>query len=452
MKKIYILLFLAPHIFSTSCMAQEYKQSMFPHDPYGTLTKSNSPQQTLHQIAFTAPTSSPYITDLVTEEDLELKPTYTKKTYSTNKTITNRKETQPLLRTLKPVIPDEKLIEKLYNETLSITQNFSLQSLLQLITNMNNAKNHNINEDVIGKYSYDIYNACELYNDDLLARVILFLGYLKQYGLTANQTEEGIPNIDDISKKEETKIINNKLAHILKLPSPANTITTCNQYDSILTAAHYPTFHTLHSRVQSTFSRYENHKFISYIYSDQEAQHNEFTQLSYDYLKEQFYHRARWLCVDLKTSEYKADNYLYDLIKIIEAGKALIPQKEELHFRSDIIESEQTLVGKVFALVNIDHTSLIRKKIGILCSLIKKYNDDRTTKITPTKKHRKFYKLCPINFALPDSCGKTLFDEKVYAFKEFEELINHFNELIYHSSEENIQECIHLQAQNNIIS
>jgi hypothetical protein len=145
------------------------------------------------------------------------------------------------------------------------------------------------------------------------------------------------------------------------------------------------------------------------------------------------------------------DNFIYDMIQIIEAGKALMPAKQEHDFGYDIIESEQTITGQLLSFANIDHTSKTRKRIGILCHLIQTYNDQRKTKKSPSIEqylaYKEYLQLCPYyliklsTFAFPDSFDHTLLDEKIYAFDELKKLIDTIWTL-KSATDENVQECI----------
>lgn len=80
----------------------------------------------------------------------------------------------------------------------------------------------------------------------------------------------------------------------------------------------------------------------------------------------------------------------------------------------------------------------------MLCHLIQKYNNQRTTKLTPTPAQYKNYveNGIPIfKYALPDSFDSTLFDETKYAFKELSKLIEEVLKLRT-SSVENVEECV----------
>ena len=140
---------------------------------------------------------------------------------------------------------------------------------------------------------------------------------------------------------------------------------------------------------------------------------------------------------------------LYDVIKIIEAGTTLIPEKQEYDFGYDIIESELTTTEKLFTFLSpvagkIHNTFYTKKLIGILCLLIKKYNNQRKDKKTPTYNQFEAYnefRYYNSDFALPDSCDNTLFNKTIYAFDEFKELIDNIR-ILTNSSDENIQECI----------
>lgn len=351
-------------------------------------------------------------------------------------------------KALLPIEPDQKLIKTLYNEVVEVTQKFELNKYLNIITLMNNARNKNIDEDVMGKYSYQIW----LSHDDLSSErskrgPVLFFGYLKNYNKNANTTKEGLPSSDTLIKEVSYTTVNNQLAKDLGLLSSRNKTITHSMYDSGSIAHYYPAFHTLKSHVEFIPQNSTTTSFLRYIYSGEQIQKDDYTHLSYDNLKDILYTMASSLF-----SSDSAFHHLENIIEIIEAGKALSPQKKELDFGSDIIQSEQTITGKTLSLISIDYSSILRKRIGILCYGIKQYNDQRKLKKSPTwkqtvawanyyhKTSSPYTQLCP-HFILPHTFHEILFNRQIYALEEFNTLYSLTNKL-KHTLNTDMQECI----------
>jgi hypothetical protein len=372
-------------------------------------------------------------------------------------TSTKQEEKKPFLRTINSN-PNPTLMKEFYNEALQIFDNKECHNrLIQLITFMNSAKTKNINENIMGKYAYDTWKQTDT---DASVQVILTFGYLKNYHQKALDKKENLPKYEDISSKKSDTKIGNLLAHTLGLSSPQNsTISTYYVYDSQKANLHYPAFYELKNNVQKlNYDIHINFKvknFIDYIYSQHEMPKNRYHGLSYDELKNECCEKASYLLTHYWDS--KSHSYLYNLIHIIEAGKTLNPPKQAYDFGYDIIVKDPTFTGKTLAFLNMEHmnTSLpTRKKIGILCHLIKQYNDKN--KKTPTEEQYKNHDegqwlyIVKDSYALPDACefsalpnsfDTTLFDKKIYAFDEFKKLEDNLS-ILRRASDEHVEECI----------
>jgi hypothetical protein len=407
------------------------------------------------------------------KNEIELVPIYRTVITSTNNTAPTKKqitqdEHKPFLHTSTPVKLNEELIKQLYDKALDISEDFRLDKFSHIVTLMNNAKNNNIDEDVMGKYSYKLgqkQHIDESYDifekRKKLIKPILFFGFLKSYNLKINTTKECLPNINDIATIKMDEHIGNKLAKQMGLSSSVNKTTQCTLYDPTRAARDYPAFHAIKKCMSNLnkdsyyLRRADN--IISYIYSDKKTSHNNYTHLSYDDLKTKLYDTANSLFASYQIGLFADtinENYLRHVIEIIEAGATLSPQKKECDFAYDIIASDPTTLGKALALINLNSSNIaMRKKIGILCHLVKRYNDQCTTKKTPTEEQLKIYETYVVpsiwhiadnnkqNFSFPDNFDSTLLDEKIYAFNEFKQLTDMILTLLF-SSEKNVQECI----------
>lgn len=448
MKKIFAFLLLATHIVSTSCMQQQRPKIHQPAPQNIPVCEANE----LGWERYDKIMNMTYKRDkAIAPNEIELTPIYRPATMDTNNTASTKKqcdekERKPFLRTLIPVQPNTD-IQQLYDNAFTVIKNLSTKTLITLITDMNNAKNKNINEDVMGKYSYDKWLDKQ---EGLEEKMVLFFGYLKRYNTKVNNTKEPLPSNNELYKKTSTPITKNQLAQILDLPSSANTSKTYYIYDHESVCSNYPAFYKL-EHASKIYWNGMTKNLLSYVYSNKEIPQNDYSQLSYADLKDKFYKLASCVICYTKYGEYQelTGSYLYDLIKIIEIETTSIPKKQEYDFVYDLIELEPTATEKLCTFLNfvasiLANNALHTKKcIGILCHLIKKYNNQRKNKITPTSNQCKAYeefRYYP-DFALPDSCDNTLFNKEIYALDEFKELVNNIQILVW-SSDENIQECI----------
>jgi len=399
MKKIYILLYLVTSIASTLCMETHYNSN---------------------------------------EQEIPLVPVYrTNNGMQTTKQVI-KIETQP----------DPILMQKLHSDTCDLFKTFYVSKTIDLVTAMNDAKNKNIHEDVMGKFSYDKWNKTHERDH---SKAIIFFGYLKHYNLTVNKTKECLPSINDVIKLQTTEKNHNtpnKLAMILGITVDSNKkqTTSCYKYDTHLTRRTYPAFHRLKCDVTDLSDYYyytPKDSFLNYIYTHKEIQTNEYLRFSYIDLKKQFYDKVYSFLAKDRINYDKEPSHLYSLIQIIEAGKTLIPAKQESDFEYDFVNFPQTGIAQSLVMINMDNTLTIRQRMGILCRLIKQYNDQRTTKITPTNEQVAAYEKNPSDFALPDSFDSALFDRKIYAFTELQKLTSNIEVLIL-SDDTYKQECINV--------
>jgi hypothetical protein len=381
--------------------------------------------------------------------EVELKPIYRPMS-----TTTTQKETKPLLQT-NPSQPDKTVMEKLYNKAHYITsfhfdnQKDQYEKLITFIQDMHNAKNNGIHEDLMTTHAYK--------NGDM--KVTMFFSYLKRY----NQRKEPLPHINDLISTKKVPQIKNQLAHLFDIPSPYNTTTTTQQISDFDVAVKHPALNLLNLNLLK-INTISSHSYtgisalFSYIYSTAKNTQNDYVGLSYDNLKDKFYELAYYV-VQYRhyTSEARQRNQdrIYNLLQIIEAGTTLNPQKQEDDFGYDMITKELTIseiFGTFISPTNIPH---IKKYIGLLCSLIKKYNKKRETKCTPTKEQMLAYEAYErLDITLPDSFNTTLLNGNYYAFKELTELsknVSYLSQLELFNLDQNlVDECVQYLYKNAI--
>ncbi len=485
MKNIYIFLFLTTKVTFISCMEQEkpkrrtsyevqfpsvnpstilpvHTLSMYPDVFYTTPMHTNNAAQTQTQNIPTCEANQPgwqqlnkimntrYQSDQPDcVQEVELKPIY--RPASTKKTI-DAQEKKPFLPLGIAITCNKQLMDKIYIEASEISSTFTLKSFTSIVTMMNKAKTEHITETVMGNYAYTLwlpYKNSQKQNYEKTAKraPVLFFGYLKHYNQTVNTTKEQLPKLNNIYRKTSSTKVNNRLAQKLNLSSSANKKHEEIIYDEAHAIKNYHAFAALKQAIDLNLTKQCNH-FLSYIYSEDNTPHNKYLNLSYDKLKSEMYEKA----INRDTWNLLDDaNFIYDMIQIIEAGKTLIPAKQEHDFGYDIIESEQTFTGQLFSFANIDYTSKTRKRIGMLCHLIQTYNDERKAKKSPTMEqylaHKEYLQLCPFYltnlsvFAFPDSFDHKLLDEKIYAFDELKKLTDMVWTL-KSATDENVQECV----------
>lgn len=370
--------------------------------------------------------------------------------YLPSKQYIDQQEKKALLRTLNPVIPNEKMIKELYKKAKDISKEFTLDKFSKIVTLMNNAKS-NINEDILAKHAYELWLPWRhnTHPEDTRKRLrpIFFFGFLKSYNLKITTTEECVPKPEDLLKKESVKKVGNPLAEEFNLASSVNITVESYTHDASTTSANYPAFHAVKTYADS--KAYDSMKdFILYIYSQKETPENKYLKASYDAFRFEFYSKAG------SFMNYEAGNdhqILYELLEIIEAGKNLNPKKQEYNLGYDILTFPQTPIDSFLTKINMDTTEAIRKKIAFLCHAIKEYNDVRQTKKTPTVAQFKAYQdylrfdlqsgHSKSDFSFPNNFDTKLFDQKEYDFDGFDKLVRRMK-LIRSSTDENVEETI----------
>ena len=489
MKILYVLLLLTTHTSSLLCMEQERPKkrttssealppsvnpctilsvhvlSAYPNMPYATPVHAKHVSQSLPQNMPTCEANQPgwqYLNKIMNTSyqsnqpacasEFELKPTYRPMT----KTVTQQ-ETKPLLQT-NPSQPDKAIMEKLYKSACHITSDQykrntdtkdRYETLIRLINDMRNAKNNGIHEDLMIKFAYT--------KESMLATY--FFSCLKMY----NQSEETLPHINDLITTKKVPRIQNQLAHLLNIPSQYNTTTTTQHINNYEIERKYLALNVLRIDTISSHSSTDISALFSYIYSTAKETHNDYVGLSYDDLKDKFYELAYYVVkhrIYMPNDRQRYKNRIYDLLKIIEAGTTLNPQKQEDDFGYDMITKELTISETLGTFISptfliCDNIPRIKKYIGLLCSLIKKYNKERETRCTPTKEQMLAYKAYEsLYIALPDSFDTTLFDTTLYAFKELTKLsenISYLSELELYKIDQNlVDECVQYLYKNAI--
>src|SRR5260221_5364527 len=254
MKKIYLPLLLTTTVISLYCMEKEraispaQTLSMYPDMPYAAPMHTNTiPQSQPQNIPVYCQANQPgweqlnkimntsYHSNQPTcANEVELKPIYRPMS-----TTTTQQEKKPLLQTNSSQ-PDKTVMEKLYNKASHIVPyNYKYENnpkdqyekLITLITDMNNAKNNGIHEDLMIKFAYT--KGCML--------TTMFFSCLKRN----NQREETVPHINDLIITKKVPQIKNQLAHLLDIPSPQNTTTTTQHINNHEIERKYPALNLL---------------------------------------------------------------------------------------------------------------------------------------------------------------------------------------------------------------
>src|SRR5579862_856479 len=185
MKKTYLFTFLTITIISTtSCMEMQRPRKRSTCEE-----EAQFPSISPSAVVPVYINSMPQV--MSNKNEIELVPIYRTVITSTNNTAPTKKqitqdEHKPFLHTSTPVKLNEELIKQLYDKALDISEDFRLDKFSHIVTLMNNAKNNNIDEDVMGKYSYKLgqkQHIDESYDifekRKKLIKPILFFGFLK---------------------------------------------------------------------------------------------------------------------------------------------------------------------------------------------------------------------------------------------------------------------------------
>ena len=420
MKKIYVYLLLVTNVLPISCMEIERKE-LFIADPYGDFTEiplNNLTQQNQNYLCTANEPGWEKLNNIanglysnnkaIVKNPTDLKPIY-RPTINTNNTATTKKqiksqEKKPFLKTIVPQMqPDYDLMEKLcINACRIFYPQVRNQSLTSLIQKMNSAKTTGITEDIMGNFScsrwwgahYKIHHAA------------LLFGCLKKPGQAQyNQLAQDLGIINNSLFQENPTY--NHLKNILKI------LKTKENFSTIQLLA-------------------------CCLYSNEKTVIEDYFSGSYTNLTEEFHKKASDLFLYGGSLQE-----LYNLVQIIDRAKTLRDIQKEKNLGYAILAFEPPIIESFFKQLNVDHSiSDIKNRISLLCLLIKKYNQSRGSKTTPTGKQNVCYKLVKdLDLALPDSFNNNLFDQNCYAFEEFEQLKTETATLM-NSEEQTVHNCV----------
>ena len=458
MKKIYIFLLVTSNSLSTSCMEQLKKP--FPSTHYGSTNASlqNSNLFTCNTIPENQEISQP--TTMLNMP--ELTPIYipnnpnnpNKYTASTKKSI-QYNEKMPLLQTV-PTTTHFALKEKLYNDTYTFIYNaynnnelpswmHHYKTLAHIINSMKKARKKGINEDIMGKFSYNKQQPESaigplIYEDNKnKVCTTLFFNCLKRYRLSTQKTKEALPFL--LNNKQHS------LTEIFTLTSDINKQN--NAYNSKMNPLDYRTFTTTPAfmyleYVTRDIQKLYDHKTIAYLTTCLYSKQQQSLQPKEPYkgleLKNQFYDKAYRVLFNNNTI-----TDLYNLLEFVDAAKKAKDIDDENNLAYGIIgfNLPQSINHKMHQCWNEHYfTTHTKNRITLLCALLKKYNDTRRKKINPTNTQQLAYRLLKdCNLAVPQSWKCAYLSNKYYAFVELTELIQNIKIL---------KQASNTEIQNNI--
>ena len=396
------------HIFTVTTPMRPRKQSHPPQPAY------IEPQQPIWQPIDDVIQASYRGEQTKTCSAVELQPVYKQ----TNKS--DEQEKKSLLRT-NSLRPNTELMQELFDTTAyfvtdekrnnNLQQDLRKNQFVIVIENMNNARNNNINEDLMGQFTYNNKKGFEGTNYEIIDSLFpLFFLLLKKYTSTVSQTGEQLPLH---FKKTRLKDILNPESHI---NTSCNNAAIPNAYSDLDT---YPAFfkliHATRYAVEQ-LSMESINSFIDYVYGNKSIPFHNYSQTSYKDLKNEFYTKAYYFLIgnnnDMQT--------LYDLIQMIDTAKNNKDINTENDLAEGILGFEPDLSGVALLASWFEPTHYvknIKKRIALFCLLVRQYNNKRLTKITPTLAQYHVYTVQK-SLDLP-VLENSLFDENVYALAEF---------------------------------
>jgi hypothetical protein len=310
------------------------------------------------------------------------------------------------------------------------------QRLIDIIMLMEKAKSNNLHEDSICRFAYQEDKKNWVKNPHTQA-LPLFFGCLKKYIATINSTKETLPfNGNGL-------YINSELAQTLNIPYSKSTQKTIDNIPN-----DYPAYAALKNSVKkiktTQFIKWNFYfrfpELSSCLYEDASLLCNDYP--NYDITDfDHFYYNALSLLNSINYSDDDPYNFL-NLIACIKNKKIISPEENIL---SKILNYEptETFRGQWFNFWICDYATIQTKnRIALLYTLAEKYNNARNNRKTPTGKQYKAYAdYKELNIALPDAFDATLFNENMYAFDAFAELINDIQKLMK-TTPQDLQRCV----------
>ena len=364
-------------------------------------------------------------------------------------------ETKTLLRTNKHIQPSNtELIQKIYNDAyylileIQCRKNIGWQinhnnKLVKLIDAINKARINGIDEDAMGKFAYEQqlsdeeaqkkfhYNKTE-HQIRCYIYTTLFFSYLKRYTLTVNETGEPLPftcktqpclaDIFDTPPNESKKL---DIYDILAFPLTSSTFKTHNAFAYLeYVLRNLAHLYSYLAAKHLTGYLHENNNQPAIKDLPKHCSHN----LIYDQTYHFLLHNG-------------SCEHLYEILTIIETAIKSKVIKNEIALGYDILSFTPTITILNFWNEQYD-TPLTKSCIALLCALIKKYNNARGNKLTPTCIQYEAYALYKdLNLARPNSCKCAQLNRKHYAFVEFKQLLEDRRALI-HADDTSVEQQI----------
>ena len=296
------------------------------------------------------------------------------------------------------------------------------QYLTHIIRSMKYAKEYNVTEDMMGHYSYDKDSSRML--KPSRSRALIF-SVLKKYFYAASITSEQLPF------GETSTVIINPICFLQALNNQhdiKNNIGCLNNSYSVL----YPVFsdlvHNLYYLLREEEINAIENGLASFFYATQNVVSQNSAIKNSPELSE-FYKKAYKMVL-----YFPSYQQIYDLLCMIEFTRKSTTVAHEDKLAEQMRTFNPTMMEKWFGssdfLRDDAFTEDIRNHISRLFTTIKKYNQARLYRITPTPEQFKAY--CTIQrlaIPLPDSWSSNIFDTEQYAFIEFTYLVGALNEL-----------------------
>jgi hypothetical protein len=274
------------------------------------------------------------------------------------------------------------------------------EQFIECINACNDAKRHDIDEDKMGRFAF--------YRDNVYRKTSLFFYFLKHYNVQAAITREMPPKMwSPVAKR-------------------LNLVGSCNAIEVLI----HDTNALLLDKILHC------HELVSFIHSNQKLDQlgNKCVSFDDDWQK-------RFVCDAFEVlSSPEPHNLLRDIIVVMSKAKnkGLIKEESDLGYYA-LHKYEPTFLENMK--MNFSYDSY-KGKIALLCSCIKKYNESRGSKITPTARLYRIYKaINPLHILLPDAFDKDLLNPEKIAFAECAELLDAIGE-IKESYDEVVEYCI----------
>ncbi len=302
----------------------------------------------------------------------------------------------------------------------NINQKYHNEQFVQIIKDMNNAKNNGINESHMIKFAYKKKDIFSVNDTDLspLGPIIFIL--LKKYNATVQKTGEQLPPYSSSQKPSLTEIFN--------VPNTINT--TMNSLTKCDVVRAYPAFFQLIYDLRNATQELSLDAvtiFMKYLCKDNNILLEGYSDGSYKDFKSDFYTKAcDVLDLNLLNLFIDGDSDLHVLLQMIDKAKEVedITNEDDLINHMAAFTDIQSLATQIWSKFDPSYIDSTRKRIVLLCRLIKKYNNERGFKTNPTP--NQYHAYCvkkALNVSLPKSLNnKDLLDGDSYAFVEFAEL------------------------------